>query len=59
MSENKMDLSPFCMRARDFLTQGRTDDALALYGDVLQIDPANALAYADRGTAEPALTRLL
>lgn len=26
------------------------DDALGLYGDVLQVDPRNALAYADRGT---------
>ncbi|MHA6853590.1 tetratricopeptide repeat protein [Ralstonia pseudosolanacearum] len=51
MSESKIDLSPFCMRARGFLTQGRTDDALALYGDVLQVDPDNALAHADRGTA--------
>ncbi|AXW63845.1 hypothetical protein CJO94_18685 (plasmid) [Ralstonia solanacearum] len=51
MSEKIFDLSPFCMRARSFLAQGRTDDALALYGDVLQVDPDNALAYADRGTA--------
>ncbi|WP_080727885.1 tetratricopeptide repeat protein [Ralstonia solanacearum] len=65
MSERKIDLSPFCMRARGFLTQGRTDDALALYGDVLQVDPGNALAHADRGTAyamlkkfEPALRDL-
>lgn len=57
MSENKIDLSPFCMRARAFLTQGRTDDALALYGDVLQIDPTNALAYADRGTAYAMLNK--
>lgn len=51
MSRNKVDLSPFCIRARHFLSQGRTDDALALYGDVLQVDPDNALAHADRGTA--------
>lgn len=51
MNDSKVDLSPFCMRARGFLNQGRTDDALALYGDVLQVDPINALAYADRGTA--------
>ncbi|GLU34490.1 tetratricopeptide repeat protein [Trinickia caryophylli] len=50
MSENKIDLSPFCMRARGFLEQQRIDDALALYGDVLQVDPDNALALADRGT---------
>ncbi|MCU1738205.1 MULTISPECIES: M48 family metallopeptidase [unclassified Pseudomonas] len=51
MSGNKIDLSVFCMRARGFLSQGRTDDALGLYGDVIQVDPDNALAYADRGTA--------
>jgi tetratricopeptide (TPR) repeat protein len=51
MSENKIDLSPFCMKARGFLIKGRTDDALGLYGDVLQVDPDNVLAYADRGTA--------
>ena len=51
MNENKLDLSPFCMRARSFLAQGRIEDALALYGDVIQVDPDNMLAYADRGTA--------
>lgn len=51
MSENAIDLSPFCMRARGFLAQGRTEDAFDLYGDVLKVDPDNALAYADRGTA--------
>ena len=51
MSENKLDLSAFCMRARGFLSQGRIDDALGLYGDVLQVDSANVMAYADRGTA--------
>jgi tetratricopeptide (TPR) repeat protein len=51
MNEKKIDLSAFCMRARGFLSQGRTDDALGLYGDVIQIDSDNALAYADRGTA--------
>lgn len=51
MNERKFDLSPFCMRARSFMNQGRTDDALASYDDVLQIDPDNALAHADRGTA--------
>ena len=57
MSENKVDLSQFCMRARNFLAQGRADDALALYGDVLNIDPTNALAYADRGTAYAMLNK--
>ncbi|APC15420.1 hypothetical protein BLL42_06650 [Pseudomonas frederiksbergensis] len=51
MNEKKIDLSAFCMRARGFLSQGRSDDALGLYGDVIHIDPDNALAYADRGTA--------
>lgn len=51
MNEKTLDLSPFCMRARGFLSQGRMDDALGLYGDVLLVDPNNALAYADRGTA--------
>lgn len=32
MSEKKIDLSVFCMRARLFLSQGRADDALGLYG---------------------------
>lgn len=51
MNEKKIDLAPFCMRARGLLAQGRIDDALELYGDVLRVDPDNALAYADRGTA--------
>ncbi len=51
MIDTKPDLSPFCMRARGFLAQGRVDDALGLYGDVLQVDTDNAMAYADRGTA--------
>ena len=51
MSENNLDLSPFCMRARGFLSQGRMEDALGLYGDVLKVDPDNVLAHADRGTA--------
>lgn len=57
MSEKQFDLSPFCMRARTFLTQGRTEDALGLYGDVLQVDPDNALAHADRGTAYAMMKR--
>ena len=51
MSDYKADLSPFCMRARGFIGQGRIEDALGLYGDVLTLDPNYALAYADRGTA--------
>lgn len=50
MSTEKMDLNPFCMKARAFLKEGRMDDALGLYADVLRIDPDHALAYADRGT---------
>lgn len=51
MNEFKPNLSPFCMRARGFISQGRIDDALGLYEDVLKVDPTNAMAYADRGTA--------
>ncbi|KAB8053540.1 tetratricopeptide repeat protein [Janthinobacterium sp. FT14W] len=51
MNELKPDLSPFCMRARGFISQGRIDDALGMYDDVLQVDSTNAMAYADRGTA--------
>ena len=51
MSEKKVDLTAFSMRARGFVAQGRIDDALGLYADILKIDPDNALAYADRGTA--------
>ncbi|MNM75530.1 lipoprotein NlpI [compost metagenome] len=51
MDKLKPNLLPFCMRARGLLSQGRIDDALGLYDDVLQVDPTNAMAYADRGTA--------
>lgn len=51
MSGSRIDLSLFCIRARSFIAQGRIEDALGLYGDVLQVDPINAMAYADRGTA--------
>jgi len=50
MSERKLDLSPFCIRARGFLSQGRIEDALGLYEDVLHVDPTNVMAYGDRGT---------
>ncbi len=50
MANEKLDLSAFCYRAREYVAQGRTRDALNLYGDVLRTDPDNALAYADRGT---------
>ncbi|MHA6912631.1 tetratricopeptide repeat protein [Ralstonia pseudosolanacearum] len=51
MNKQKIDLSVFCMRARNLLAKGDADNALALYGDVLQVDSDNSLAYADRGTA--------
>ncbi|NWD72289.1 tetratricopeptide repeat protein [Pseudomonas gingeri] len=51
MNEKKIDLSVSCIRAREPLSQERIDDALGLYGDVIQVDPNNALAHADRGTA--------
>lgn len=51
MNEKTIDLAPFCMRARGFISNGKIEDALELYGDVLHVDPDNALAYADRGTA--------
>jgi tetratricopeptide (TPR) repeat protein len=51
VNNNKPDLSPFCMRARSFMSQGRVDDAIGLYEDVIKVDPANSMAYADRGTA--------
>lgn len=50
MVKEKPDLSAFCLRAREFVAQGRARDALNLYGDVLGTDPDYALAYADRGT---------
>lgn len=65
MTNAKPDLRPFCMQARGFAGQGRMDDALNLYAEVLRIDPGFALAYADRATVfamnkqfEPALRDL-
>lgn len=59
------DLRPLCLQARGFAGQGRVDDALNLYAEVLRLDPGNAMAYADRGTVfamtkqfEPALRDL-
>ena len=46
-----LDLSPFYLRARKFLLEGRVEDAFALYGDVLAVDPLNQGALVDRGTA--------
>lgn len=50
MNKEKLDLSVFCFRARTFVSQGRLEDAIGLYDDVLHVDPENELAYADRGT---------
>lgn len=50
MSTPQPDLRPLCMQARGFAGQGRVDDALNLYGEVLRLDPGFAMAYADRGT---------
>ncbi len=51
MAAGKADLSPFCLRARGFVSQGRVEDALGLLGDVIKVDPECAEAYADRGAA--------
>ena len=51
MNAPKPDLSPFRLRARSFLSQGRVDDAMGLFDDVIAVDPQDAAAYADRGTA--------
>ena len=48
---DKPDLSPLVMRARNMVSQGRTDEAIGLYSDVLKIDPDHPMALADRGTA--------
>ncbi|MCE3602668.1 tetratricopeptide repeat protein [Massilia sp. P8910] len=51
MTTQKLDLMPFCLRARAFLAQGRTEDAMGLFNDVIAVDPDNMQGYADRGTA--------
>jgi tetratricopeptide (TPR) repeat protein len=51
MTTQKPDLMPFCLRARGFLAQGRVEDAMGLFNDVLEADPENVQGYADRGTA--------
>lgn len=65
MTTANPDLRPLCMQARGFAGQGRMDDALNLYGEILRIDPEYAMAYVDRGTVfamnkqfEPALRDL-
>lgn len=51
MSEEDRDLVPFILKARALVSQGRIDDALKLYEDILKAAPENTVAYADRGTA--------
>jgi tetratricopeptide (TPR) repeat protein len=51
MINERIDLTPFCHRARSLLTAGRPDDAIGLYDDVVRADPAFAMGYAERGTA--------
>lgn len=51
MTTQKLDLMPFCLRARGFLAQGRVEDAMGLFNDVIEVDPDNVQGYADRGTA--------
>ena len=50
MNDEKPDLTPFVLRARNIVSQGRTDDALREYTEILRIRPDYALAYADRAT---------
>ncbi|RQU12354.1 tetratricopeptide repeat protein [Burkholderia cenocepacia] len=50
MTDKNPDFSPMRMRARGFVAQGRIEDALGLYGDILKVAPEDAATYADRGT---------
>ncbi|GAU00882.1 tetratricopeptide repeat protein [Burkholderia stabilis] len=50
MTDKNPDFSPIRMRARGFVSQGRIEDALGLYGDILKVAPNDAATYADRGT---------
>ncbi|HGO6129325.1 TPA: tetratricopeptide repeat protein [Burkholderia cepacia] len=50
MTDKNPDFSPMRMRARGFVSQGRIEDALGLYGDILKVAPEDAATYADRGT---------
>ncbi|CAB3772751.1 hypothetical protein B7G54_23160 [Burkholderia puraquae] len=50
MTDKHPDFSPIRMKARGFVSQGRIEDALGLYGDILKIAPEDAATYADRGT---------
>lgn len=50
MAGDDLDFSALRMRARGFVSQGRIEDALGLYGDILKLAPNDAMTYADRGT---------
>jgi tetratricopeptide (TPR) repeat protein len=50
MDDKKTNLAPLLLRARNMASQGKTQDAIGIYTDVIQIEPTNATAYADRGT---------
>ena len=58
MDDKKPDLSPLVMRGRTMVSQGRTDDAIGIYSDVIKIDPNHAMAHADRGTAYAMTSKL-
>lgn len=50
MNDEKPDVAPLILRARHMVGQGRSEDALREYEEILRIRPDLALAYADRGT---------
>lgn len=50
MTDNKPDFFATRIRARGFVSQGRIEDALGLYGEILKVAPEDAATYADRGT---------
>ena len=49
MNDDKADLKPFVLRARSMVAEGRTEDALREYTEIIRIRPDYAPAYADRG----------
>ena len=50
MPEMTPNLFVFCKRARGHVAQGRYDDALEVYDDLVAAAPDYATAWADRGT---------
>lgn len=50
MKDSKPDVAAFVLRARHMVSQGRTEDALGEYAELVRISPDYSLAYADRGT---------